>query len=485
MLDCFPCRVANMGIRFQALGDLYQRYRQIFSLAWQHRAEMEPPARLQHELEFLPATLSLQETPVHPAPRVTMWLIVIFSLLALIWSILGHVDVVATATGKVVPNSRSKLIQPLEAASVQAIHVNDGQSVQFGELLIELDSTTSEADIERLRHEHLSAYLEMIRFQALLEAQESGAQPQVDELSVVIDEERLRDELEWVSGLFHSYEARIDQLDAIIGRREAELRATRALLVKLQSILPITRQRESDYHELLGKNHVSRHQYLELKSSLIEQENDIVSQNERLHEIEALMLEAEQEKNRFIKDSRRDWLDKFNDAKRRSLSLSQELIKSENRNKYMSLTSPVDGFVQQLSVHTVGGVVTPAETLMVIVPKDSDVEIEALLPNKDIGFVHPGQEVEVKFETFSFTRYGTIRGKIFSVSSDAIQDEKLGLVFSVRIKLEKDNIVVNGTPVRLSPGMASTVEIKTDRRRLIDYFLSPLKRYADESLRER
>src|SRR5690606_11326872 len=166
-------------------------------------------------------------------------------------------------------------------------------------------------------------------------------------------------------------------------------------------------------------------------------------------------------------------------------ALTQELVKAESRGKFMSLSAPVDGVVQQLSVHTLGGVVTPAQALMAIVPKDTPVEIEVFLPNKDIGFVYPGQQVEVKFETFSFTRYGTIGGEVISVSSDAIQDERLGLVFGVRIKLAKDKIPVDGRVVSLSPGMAATVEVKIGKRRLIHYFLSPLMRYADESLRER
>ena len=151
----------------------------------------------------------------------------------------------------------------------------------------------------------------------------------------------------------------------------------------------------------------------------------------------------------------------------------------------MRLTAPVGGTVQQLAVHTVGGVVTPAQPLMVIVPRDKVLEVEAMLPNKDIGFVNPGQDAEVKVETFPFTKYGTIHGTVTQVSSDAIQDEKLGLVYSTRVKLARDTIQVESKAVRLSPGMAVTIEVKTGTRRVIEYFLSPLMQYGDESLRER
>lgn len=151
----------------------------------------------------------------------------------------------------------------------------------------------------------------------------------------------------------------------------------------------------------------------------------------------------------------------------------------------MQLTSPVDGTVQQLVVHTVGGVVTPAQPVMVIVPRDNPLEVEAFLENKDIGFVKPNQDAEVKIETFQYAKYGTLHAKVMSVSHDAINDEKRGLIYSTRVKMDKANINVDGTSVSSSPGMAVSVEIKTGKRRVIEYFLSPLMQHTSESLRER
>lgn len=151
----------------------------------------------------------------------------------------------------------------------------------------------------------------------------------------------------------------------------------------------------------------------------------------------------------------------------------------------MRLTSPVDVTVQQLIVHTIGGVVTPAQPVMVIVPRDKALEVEAFVENKDIGFVKPNQDAEVKIETFQYTKYGTVHARVTSVSHDAINDDKRGLIYSIRVKMEKAAIDVDGTWVRLSPGMAVSVEIKTGKRRVIEYFLSPLLQHAAESLRER
>ncbi|NVZ67266.1 HlyD family type I secretion periplasmic adaptor subunit, partial [Pseudomonas gingeri] len=163
----------------------------------------------------------------------------------------------------------------------------------------------------------------------------------------------------------------------------------------------------------------------------------------------------------------------------------QELTKARYQEARTLLTAPVDGTVQQLAVHTVGGVVTPAQQLMVIVPREQPVEVEAMLENKDIGFVHAGQAVTVKVETFTFTKYGTVEGELISVSNDAIEDEKRGLIYSSRIRLKTDHLRVAGQDVMLSPGMSVTAEVKTDQRRVIDYFLSPLQQHRDESLRER
>ena len=474
-----------MCIRIQAMSDLLNRYLLAFRMAWKNRKTMEPVTRTRDEAEFLPATLALQETPVHPAPRIAMGLIIFFSFLALIWAIFGRVDVVATASGKIIPDSRSKIIQPMETASIRAIYVQDGQFVRRGEKLIELDSTITGAEIEKLNNEYLSAALEFTRYQALLLAQDANTTPILNTFPDGIGETRQHAEQQWVLGQFNAYVARLNQLEAVVVRREAEGRAIKAQVQKLRIILPLTRQREADYAGLLEKNHVSRHRYLELKSELIGQERDLVAQQERLAEISAAQTEAERDKIRWIAETRREWLDKLHDAERRSSSLQQELVKAESRGKFMSLTAPVDGVVQQLAVHTLGGVVTAAQALMVIVPRDGPIEVEALLPNKDIGFVRQGQEVAVKVETFSFTKYGTLKGEVIQVSSDAIQDEKLGLVFSIRVRLAEDSLMVEGNTVKLSPGMAVTVEIKTAKRRLIEYFLGPLLRYSDESLRER
>jgi hemolysin D len=474
----------SMKMRYEAWAELLQRYAAIFRHAWQQRASMEPVKRLPHEAQFLPAALSLQETPVSPTPRVLMWLLIGFAVLAVLWASLGEIDVVATAQGKVVPNDRTKTIQPFETATVKAIHVRDGQTVKAGEVLVELDGTTSHADLERIAGDLDAARLQVARGRAMLTALDTGRAPVLlpapgMRAASVSEARRL------LAGQMAEADARSSRIAAETGKREAELRSMQALVRKLEQTLPLAKERAQDFKNLADQKFVSRHGYLEREQARIEQEADLANLRSRVAETEAALREAQGQRAELTAELRRASLDSINDGQQRAAALEQELLKAHSRDNLMKLVSPVDGTVQQLAVHTVGGVVTEAQPVMIIVPRDHVLEVEAFLENKDIGFVKQEQDAEVKIETFQYTKYGTIRGKVTSVSHDAISDEKRGLIYSTRVTMDKSTLDIDGTPVSLSPGMAVSVEIKTGRRRLIEFFLSPLKARVSESLRER
>lgn len=474
----------SMNIRLQAMGDLFKRYAAVWRHAWQHRAEMEPTERLPHEAQFLPAALSLQETPISPAPRVAMWMLMGFALLALMWSIVGQIDVVATAQGKIVPSDRTKTIQPFEAASIKAIHVSDGQSVKAGDLLVELDPTSARADLDRVSGDLSAARLQVVRGQAMLAALDGVSTPLLVRPRDVADEE-YGEAQRLFAGQMDEYLAKQGRIDAELAQRVAEMRSTQELVAKLEQTLPIASQRAQNYKNLVEKNFVSKHGYLDREQARIEQQADLANQRSRLQEIEAAMRQTRSMRIELNAETRRASLDSITDGQQKVAALEQDLRKAEARNRLTRLTSPVDGTVQQLAIHTVGGVVTPAQVLMLVVPHDATLEVEAFLENKDIGFVTPRQEAEIKVETFQYTKYGTLHALVVSVSRDAISDEKLGLIYSTRLKMIKSDIEVDGVPVVLGPGMAVSVEIKTGKRRVIEYFLAPLMRRANESLRER
>jgi len=468
----------------QAFADLFKRYAKVFSHAWAQRKETDSPDLQSHEAQFLPAALALRDTPVHPAPRITLWAIIVFALIAVLWATFGRIDVVATAVGKIIPNDRTKVIQPMETAVVKAIHVRDGQEVTLGQVLVELDATTAVADSDRLDSEALTARLEAMRARAMLAALASGKSPRL-KTTDSDDATRMFAEQTQLTGQYQEYQARQLQLKSEITRRRAELQATQEQVTKLEQTVPIARQRAADYQKLVKENFMSQHGYLEREQERIELEQDLAGSRAKVNEIRAALAEAQQQQATLTAETRRQLLDQQNLAEQKAASLGQEWVKADQRGRLMRLTAPVAGTVQQLAISTVGGVVTPAQPLMVIVPKENVLEVEAMLPNKDIGFVNPGQDAEVKVETFPFTKYGVLHGTITQVSSDAIQDEKLGLIYSTRVKLAKDTIRVENKIVRLSPGMAVTVEVKTGTRRVIEYFLSPLMQVTSESLRER
>ena len=469
-----------------AFRDLVERYRDAWRGAWRCRQSMDGPLRECDELAFLPAALSLQETPVHPLPRYLQWSLLTFVALALAWACIGEIDVVASAEGRIVPSGRSKLIQASEVAVVQAIHVVDGQAVRKGDVLVELEGQLTEADIKRLGSELLAAQIDQARASTLLSALESGEAPaSLAPLIPLATPWQQASAQRWLEGQYFELRATLQQADAEIGQREAEIRSAQARAQALEQLSVITRQLTADYKQLFSESAVAKHTYLEKEQARLEQERELAIQHSRIEELNAARLAGQHRRAGAIAQLRRSMLDLFGDAERRIATLGQELNKAEQRHRLKALTSPVDGTVQQLAIHTQGGVVTPAQALMVIVPTGQPVEVEVKVENKDIGFVYPGQAVEVKVETFTFTKYGIVPGEVLSISDDAIEDERRGLVYSARIKLGEKALRVGGKDMLLTAGMSVRAEVIVDRRKIISYFLSPLQRHVQESLGER
>lgn len=476
-------------LKLKATLDLLHRYATVFRQAWARRAELGSPPRQYYEAQFLPAALALQETPVSPAPRVAMWLLIAFALLAVLWACVGHIDIVATAQGKIVPNDRVKTIQPLETATVQAIHVTDGQAVKAGDVLIELDATVADADIAGidgdLRIVQLLAARDSAYLQSLNKLQQGKRLAPLLQAPAGIELSQADNEQRHLDGEWLELVSKLERLEADKASRQAELRAIRATVGKLENTAPIARRLAEDYQQLQAKKYVSSHGYLEREQARIEQEGELATQQEKLESVKASIREADKQKAELLASSQRTALDRLHDSEQKLAGYRQAIIKARQRSQLLKLTAPVDGIVQQLAVHTIGGVVTPAQPLMIVVPAGQALEIEAFIENKDIGFVNPGQAAEIKIETFPYTKYGALHGETTQVSTDAINDEKRGLVYSSKVKLPRTTMQIENKTVNLTPGMAVTVEIKTGQRRVIEYFLSPLIEHVGESLRER
>lgn len=476
-------------LKLHATFDLLHRYTTVFRQVWARRAELDSLPRQGYEAQFLPAALALQETPVSPAPRIALWLLIAFAGLAVLWASLGQIDIVATAQGKIVPGGRVKTIQPMETATVRAIYVSDGQAVKTGEVLIELDATAADADTDSIAGDLRITALLAARDDAFLHSlnQLQQGKRQVPQLQTPEDvsQPQADNEQRHLDSEWQEFLSKLARLEADKTSRQAELRAIEATVEKLQQTAPIARQLAEDYQQLHGKKFVSSHEYLEREQARIEQEGELATQRQKLQSVKASIQEADKQTTELLASTKRSALDRLQDSEQKIAAYQQAMIKARQRSQLLRLTAPVDGSVQQLAVHTVGGVVTPAQPLMIVVPADQALEIEAFIENKDIGFVNPGQAAEIKIETFQYSKYGTLHGEMLQVSTDAISDEKRGLIYAAKVKLPRTTMQVEHKTVNLSPGMAVTVEIKTGKRRVIEYFLSPLIEHVGESLRER
>ena len=302
------------------------------------------------------------------------------------------------------------------------------------------------------------------------------------------------------------HRAKIAALARQQAQKEAEQATIAATIHKLETMIPVIQSRFDIRKTLMDKELGSKITYFETLQLLVEQQEELSVQKSHLHEAEAAMAAIRETRGQAEAEYRHTLSDELAKAEQKASGLTQDVIKAEQKTRLQLLTAPVDGVVQQLAIHTVGGVVTPAQSLLVIVPSDSRLEIEATVSNRDIGFVNAGQEAEIKVDTFNFTRYGLLHGRVLSVSRDAIirevpadktrdkttdaesaSSEPIGqeLGYSARISLDQTQIQLDDTLANLAPGMAVTVEVKTGSRRIIGYLLSPLIRYKQESLRER
>ena len=458
--------------------ELLARYRAIFSAVWAARHELAGPKRLADELAFLPAALSLQESPAHPAPRRAAITICALAVIAIVWAMLGEIDIVAVAPGRIVVSERTKTLQPLEASVVKRVLVKDGDVVKAGQVLVELDATNASADGASVQEQLAMAASEEARTAALLTAVESNKAPSLR--SAVNPRDKAQLQAEW-----SDITARLAKLDAEQAHRQAEIVTVKELIKKIESTLPISKQREADFKGLTEQGFMSSHAGQDRTRERIELESDLATQRARLSEAQAALTESTQTRAAYRAETQRGLSERHAQASSKKAQFTQERSKTEQRSRLASLTAPVDGTVQQVAVHTEGGVVTPAQVLMVIVPKDAQVTAEVVVDNKDIGFVAAGQSAHVKLETFPFTRYGTVPAIVKSVAADSVVDEKAGALFPASLTLQQTAIDVDGKRIALSPGMNVTAEIRTGRRRVIDYLLSPVQRAANESLGER
>lgn len=436
------------------------------------------------DAEFLPAALEVIETPVSPTGRLTTWILLAGLVVTILWLVLGKVDVVSSAPGKLMPAGSVKIVQSAGSGVIRSILVHDGDHVRKGQLLIELDTTLATAELQQAEKALLAMELDVARNKAIADAlggggaahfvAPAGTPPDIAETQRRLVDAQVGEVLASVAGLEAARRSALSEADAAS--------ATRA---KLDETLPILDHELEAMRRLDENGYAPGLRLLELQRQRRSEAGDrdvAIAQHARgLSEAGKMSQQIGQTREQ----ARRIALADLAKAESEVVLRREDVIKARRRTGLQRLYAAEDGTVQQLAVHTIGGVVEPARTLMVIVPTRGGIELEAHVLNKDAGFVREGQDAVVKLDAFPFTRYGTIPGKVISLSRDAVPDPKLGPTYVARVRLSRASLIVDGKPVMLGSGLNAVADIRTGSRRIISWLLSPVQTTVAQAARER
>jgi len=448
-------------------------------------AERERAGRvaLVNETAFLPAALEIIEQPVSPTGRFTAYLLLAGLALAILWLAFGRIDVVASASGRLIPADNVKLVQPAQPGIVRTIYVRDNQHVRKGQPLVELDPTVSTAEAAQARKALETAELDAARARAILSALSghgfvfsppAGTPPDI----VATQAQYARAELDNISATAALHGA--ERQAAIAAKGEAEVQAA-----KLAETLPLLDVQINAYEGLLAKGFVSKLKVVELRRQRLAAGKDRQMALQTMRKADAQIRSASDQVGQSSAEARMRILANLTRADTEAGLRREELTKAVQKSGLQRLVSPVDGTVTQLAVHTIGGVVEAAKPIMAIVPAGGALVAEVAILNKDVGFVRVGQPVAVKLAAFPFTRYGTVDGRIESISSDATSADKLGLVYIARVSIDRRMVQRSGKVALLSPGMEIIADIRTGRRSILSYLLSPIDEIRQDAIRER
>lgn len=432
------------------------------------------------ETEFLPAVLEITEKPPSPIGRTVLWMIIVLVMISICWVTVGYVDEVAVAPGKVIPIGSVKVIQAEDKGVVKGIFVEDGQKVTQGQLLVELDATFSAADLARIKKEIAYYNLEIDRLLA-----EKSRVPFTPQLKGGADAKDAEFQTQLYKSRQSEFETKRAAASANIDQYSASLESARANQIKYHGLTEIAREKEIKIEQLVSENAVALFVLLDHRSRRLELEQNLSAQTAEIARLASALQQSRHTLDNIIAERNRDIDSKLVEDRKQLMSFVEELKKAEEKERLGRIVAPVSGRVTQLAIHTVGGIVTAAQPLLVIVPEEVTLEVEAWAANKDIGFIQRGQPAEIKIETFSFQKFGTIPAEVQEVSPDSVEDKEKGRIFRVSLKLAKDYVVVGDRQVYLSPGMNANAEIKIREKRIIEFFLDPFRKYQSEALRER
>lgn len=430
------------------------------------------------ETEFLASILEVTETPPSPIGRMVLWTIIAFLVVGIIWLFVGEVDEVAVARGKITPSGNIKVVQSGNKGIVKEIFVEEGQKVKKGDVLITLDTTKTQADVDALKKQVAFYTMTVDRLQA-----EMNDAPFIVEPNELLDPKDVSAQ----KSLYDSRRIKLNsdktRLEAVISQQRASIASSRATQEKYNALLAVAVEKEGKLNELYKSDAVSYFQLLEARQTRVDYQKSSEAMVEEILKAEAQLAEANTQLANVINTYKQETMTQLVEAKRQLDSYQEELRKANQTNEQSVITAPDSGEIDGLSIFTIGGVVGEGQTLMNIVPEDVKMEVEAYVDNKDIGFVRVGQDAEVKVETFNFQKFGMLDAEVKDISADAKDDDRdkeKDKKYQVTLSLENDT-----SGMDLQPGMNVTAEIKIKKKRIVDFFLDPFRQYMDEALRER
>lgn len=460
------------------------RHLRVFGESWAEESRRRRDGRTQwSDTEFLPAALEITETPPSPVGRLVLWVIVAAALVALIWSFVGELDQVAVAEGRLVPSGRLRTVEAAEQGVIRAINVREGQHVNAGDVLIELDPTIANADVSSAKTELATSALTRARDNAILDyaaGRDPSVRPPRGAAPLAIDAER-----QLVSARIAEYEAKRASFEQRRAGAEAAAHSAEAEITKLERTIPLLKEQLDSQRNLESQGFGARQKRLQAEQAFVSAEQDLEAQRAKLDEaraqVSAIDRDAAQARQEFVGRAAQERAE----AEGVVATRGDAVRKAAERQVRQRILAPLSGTVQEVTVTTLGEVPEVGKPLVTIVPDGEALVVEALLLNRDAGFVRAGMPAAIKLEAYPFTQFGTIPGVVEHVSADATVDQKRGLVFPLRLSLASRELNVNGKPAPLSPGLSVTAEVVTGRRRVIDYLWSPIAKATAEAGRER
>lgn len=436
--------------------------------------------------EFLPAVLEIQETPPSPAGRFILWSIIVLLTAAAIWAACGKVDIVAVTQGKVVISELSRPVNTVVTAEVTAVLVRDGMQVKQGQTLIKLNGRHLEEQAaenrlrQRLNRFHIARLQRLERYYQgeSISTQLPDSFPQEDNALAQQISTRLVAEMDQD----RSEKAVYGTQKAVL---EAQLAGYDAQKALASGQLPLFQEQYQALQSLHRKQLTSRDSLLEVSKKYLEARHTVEMAEAGIAEIHSSIARVEAQRQAGDAEKVNTLVQEIAERADENRLLGSQLKQLESQIAHYTLRAPVSGTVESLVFRDAGGAVEPPQELLKIVPDEGVLMAEVLVLNQDVGFLHPGQRVTVKVSTFDFTRYGWVEGELKHVSADATEDREMGLVYRAVIALNQRTLKVDGQERPLEPGMQVTAEIKTGRRTVLSYLLSPMMEALDSVGKQR